>query len=339
MTTNSTETQLPNSSSVDVEKKEGINWLPDLKTHSRPLLSICIPTFNRAIYLEHLLLNLLGEIGLLSDTIEIVVSDNCSTDNTQDVVNGFQAKGLHIKYVKNYRNVGLDLNLRSAVVASSGIHCWLMGDDDAMRKGAVSFMAEHLRIHNPDIAISNRYLCDAELNVVSMDPLMLDTRPTVLFDCNEKSNLLDYFKKCQTTIGMFNFISTIIIRKSCWMQAPEIPGMAKSIFPHVYKIMHILRNQGGRLLYVNEPTVYARNNPRLQEVHGGSEFQDWQLHFYGNIEVADHFFSDDTDAYASFLNPVRRIIEHGKNHYLLLAQKDGYINEAMLTLKKLGIAI
>jgi hypothetical protein len=68
-----------------------------------------------------------------------------------------------------------------------------------------------------------------------------------------------------------------------------------------------------------------------------SEFNNWQLHFAGNIEVADHFFSDDPVAHSAFLSPIRNIVSPAKQHYLILAERENLTEEALLTLKKLGI--
>ena len=121
------------------------------------------------------------------------------------------------------------------------------------------------------------------------------------------------------------------------MRAPETPGMSRTMFPHLYKVLDILRNQSGRVLCIREPLVYARSNARLEGVHGGSEFKDWQIHFAGNIEVADHFFSDDPTAFHAFLSPLKRIIAANKSAYVALAEREGYLADAFHTLMKLNI--
>ena len=52
------------------------------------LLSICIPTYNRETYLAKTLDSIVNQnIFLSSDDINIVISDNCSTDGTEALVN------------------------------------------------------------------------------------------------------------------------------------------------------------------------------------------------------------------------------------------------------------
>ncbi len=56
---------------------------------NQPLLSICIPTFNRAEILRETLAHL---AETLDTSIEIVVSNNCSGDHTVDVLEDFKKK-------------------------------------------------------------------------------------------------------------------------------------------------------------------------------------------------------------------------------------------------------
>jgi glycosyltransferase involved in cell wall biosynthesis len=58
-----------------------------------PRLSICIPTFNRAPFLEKTLESIVGQkIFLETDMVEVVVSDNCSTDGTTGTAAAFQMR-------------------------------------------------------------------------------------------------------------------------------------------------------------------------------------------------------------------------------------------------------
>ena len=56
---------------------------------TRPRLSICIATYNRAGLLREALTNL---TEVCDDDIEIVVSDNASPDDTQGVINSFAGR-------------------------------------------------------------------------------------------------------------------------------------------------------------------------------------------------------------------------------------------------------
>ena len=91
----------------------------------KPFFSIVIPTYNRSADLRFALFCILRQS--FSD-YEIVVSDNCSTDDTEDVVKKFHNK--KICYFRNPENLLIDLSQRKAVERAKGTYVFLHGDDD-----------------------------------------------------------------------------------------------------------------------------------------------------------------------------------------------------------------
>lgn len=93
------------------------------------LLTICFPTYNRAECIGEQLKRLsLVDKNVLSD-VEIIVSDNCSPDNTKEVVLSYQSK-LCFQYNRNENNLGPDENYLYCFSHASGKYIWLVGDDD-----------------------------------------------------------------------------------------------------------------------------------------------------------------------------------------------------------------
>ena len=76
----------------------------------KPLLSICIPTYNRAEFLKDALDSILRQINENNkDKVEICISDNASEDNTEELVEEYQKKSpIPIIYHKNEKNMGAD---------------------------------------------------------------------------------------------------------------------------------------------------------------------------------------------------------------------------------------
>lgn len=95
-----------------------------------PLLSICIPTYNRADLLEIALQALLPQIKAAGDAVELIVSDNCSPDHTPEVVKQAQARG-SILYQRSETNVGIAGNIHKLCnELAAGEFAWILGDDD-----------------------------------------------------------------------------------------------------------------------------------------------------------------------------------------------------------------
>ena len=104
----------------------------------KPLLTIAIPTYNRAKSLDLLLQSISGQlIGLDDQDLEVLIFDNCSTDNTGEVAKSFSAKYSIIKYVKNSENIGPDNNFVKAFNSAQGQYLWMLGDDELLFDGAI----------------------------------------------------------------------------------------------------------------------------------------------------------------------------------------------------------
>ena len=92
----------------------------------RPLVTIAIPTYNRADgYLREALESALSQTY---EKIEIVVSDNCSMDNTESVVRSFSDS--RIQYFRQPTNIGANNNFNFCVQVAKGEYFLLLHDDD-----------------------------------------------------------------------------------------------------------------------------------------------------------------------------------------------------------------
>lgn len=107
------------------------------------ILSICIPTYNRANLLNRLLKNLEAELLDIHDVVEICISDNCSTDETQQVCLDWQKK-LPLIYSKTSENIGYDRNVLRVTKMAHGKYIWFMGDDDLVLQGSVKKLVAYL---------------------------------------------------------------------------------------------------------------------------------------------------------------------------------------------------
>lgn len=93
---------------------------------TQKLLSICIPTCNRAEILDEAISAL---VPLLSEyDIEIIISDNASTDNTPEVVEKYKSLYPEIVYHRNSQNIGPDRNFIQSLLLSVSHYQWLLGD-------------------------------------------------------------------------------------------------------------------------------------------------------------------------------------------------------------------
>jgi hypothetical protein len=121
-----------------------------------PLLTIAIPTYNRARYLRELL-SVLFEQLIKERRVELIISDNASPDETPGVVEEYRKRGLQIRSVRNEINIGADANFLQCLEMASGKYFWLFGDDDIIVPGGISKILSLLAMDDYAVVFVNPY--------------------------------------------------------------------------------------------------------------------------------------------------------------------------------------
>jgi glycosyltransferase involved in cell wall biosynthesis len=92
-----------------------------------PLVSVGVPVYNGANYLREALASLVGQTWA---DLEIVVSDNASTDNTEDIVREFATADPRVRYHRQSVNLGAAGNYNFTLEHATGaFFMWAAHDD------------------------------------------------------------------------------------------------------------------------------------------------------------------------------------------------------------------
>lgn len=118
-------------------------------TNHPPVVSICVPTFNRARYLDNLLAELAICIGELGYSYELLIGDNASEDDTRAVVRRHEGQ-LAIRYFRRPENLGSNHNVSQLFRAARGRYLVYLADDDLLIAGALGRHIAYLEAH-PDV--------------------------------------------------------------------------------------------------------------------------------------------------------------------------------------------
>ncbi|RZT05402.1 Acetyltransferase (isoleucine patch superfamily) [Duganella sp. CF402] len=110
-------------------------------------LSICIPTYNRDRFLRQTLESITCQDAFINtDEIEVIISDNVSTDDTQVVGQEFEQRFPgKVKYFKNETNLGTELNLERVLARGEGICLKLQNDNLTMRDGSLAELVKVIK--------------------------------------------------------------------------------------------------------------------------------------------------------------------------------------------------
>jgi abequosyltransferase len=167
------------------------------------LLSICIPTYNRADYLNICINSITSQYqDLPVNQLEVIIIDNDSKDNTKEIVYSYINKGYGIQYIKNETNIGLDGNITKAFDVATGKYVLIFGDDDLWFKGKIKKLLN--------------ILSDTEAGIVYIKPISFSIYDEDL-DVGNDTNKVYVFNKPNDFLFkidiMVTFTSSNVINK------------------------------------------------------------------------------------------------------------------------------
>lgn len=103
--------------------------------------SICIPNYNYGQYIGE---TIESAISQDYENIEVIISDNQSTDNSWNVIQEYAQKDPRIKAFQNVANLGFAGNLDAVSAKATGDYHLLVSSDDLMNQGALAFYARFI---------------------------------------------------------------------------------------------------------------------------------------------------------------------------------------------------
>jgi glycosyltransferase involved in cell wall biosynthesis len=176
-----------------------------MKQQEKPVISVVIFTYNRASLLHECMTSVITQLPLDG---EIIISDNHSSDNTEEVVKSFGDK--RIKYFCNSSNIGLRGNLEVGFGRATSEIVFLMGDDDILLSNALEKTIACFE-NNAGVGLVTRpyywFIDDVGRPVRAVKPFT-DDLSTVIVNKDSDEKLL---RKVYETAGQ---ISGLAIKKS-----------------------------------------------------------------------------------------------------------------------------
>lgn len=223
------------------------------------LLSICIPTYNRAVCLQECLESILLSAKGFEDKIEINILDNASRDNTEEVVRKYQTRYKFINYEKRINTASSNENIFKAASLGTGSYIWVFGDDDKVASTAVSKIIKRIEEGY------NFIICNCTLYNRNFSKIILKTGLPFNKDeiINDKNKLL---KKVNIKMG---FISAVIFRKDFYFRIDKNLNRKylELGFPFLFSIYNDLGDTS-RVFIIGNPVILQRGenaNPYTTE--------------------------------------------------------------------------
>lgn len=235
---------------------------------NKPLLSICIPTYNRVLCLQQCLESITEQFKnpLILKNVEVVISDNASTDDTENLVKKYQEKFPNILYHKNIENIGIDRNILTVTEKANGNYVWLLGDDDALFPDAIAHILKKIKLKEFKYCLVNCLGYDSNLiNPALRYPnlrIQADQHFEKLLECVKKTNKKDL-------VGLFCGLSGQIFDKKIWESWPEKQKYIGSNAVHLHVLLSAMKNQ--KFIIIAKPLVKVRAANIRWETFSGLE--------------------------------------------------------------------
>ena len=129
----------------------------------QPLVSILVANYNNGHYFKDCYNSLVKQTY---QNWEVIIVDDCSTDNSVDVIKTLVGQDQRFKIYENNENKGAGYTKRRCAELANGEICGFVDPDDAIVESAIDVMVKkHQEEQLASLIYSQFYLCDENLNI------------------------------------------------------------------------------------------------------------------------------------------------------------------------------
>lgn len=207
----------------------------------KPLLTICILSYNRAEQLDALLLYLRRSLlPRYAGGIELLVVNNCSTDSTAQVLARHEREGLRVVHRELFLPTAEE-NMMASLEYCTGEYTWFLGDDDYPNIDAFDGLMRHLRGGGVDLFVSNTAS-------ISENGLLL--RDSIVpLECASLDLTTDELVAATGILALLAGISRLVLRTA---RARTVDGRLylaiQTVYAHVFWLLAAFRDAQIRVL-------------------------------------------------------------------------------------------
>jgi len=230
---------------------------------SKLKFSICIPVYNGALVVGETLKSILSQSF---SNYEIIISDDCSKDETLKVVMSFKDK--RIILFKNEKNLGYSKNLENCRKKAKGDIIYLMGQDDILGEDALLNTYKAFQKSEDIGAVTRPYFWfDRNIN----NPVRAKEQINSLND-----NIIKITDNPQNVIAVFKTLDQLsgLAYRRKYMDLP----FHEDIFPcHVYPFASIFKKHP--VVFLKDYNIAVRisssQTRSVSSIYNKSPIQSW----------------------------------------------------------------
>lgn len=240
------------------------------------LLSILIPTYNRAEMLLYLLPFFEKQIERNKEVVELIVCNNASTDNTIEVLEEYRLLHPCFNIVNYSEHVAVGYSIVRSIENATGKFFLVYGDDDIPAPYMIDVIVDTIEKYSDISYIGfNRMKGNPIPNCFGIEDITVAGQNKIDGYIKEYDDITEYSEEHQNEVG---FISVNIVRTELWQKRyrdvyPNNHRGYEFILPYLYSA------KGHRCLYIQYPLCVQR----LAASNGKKGQHQWTnglLYFY-----------------------------------------------------------
>ena len=212
------------------------------------LISIVLPVYNGARYLRESIDSVLKQTHT---NWELLILDDCSTDETPAIAMEYEKADSRIHYHRNQTNLKLPGNLNAGFRLAKGDYLTWTSDENRVRPMALEKMLAALKQNNAHLAYASYQVIDEDGNdtfVMHVDPRGAEH----ILGSNVVGACFLYTRKVYETVGEYNTSLFLVEDFDYWQRVlMKFPGIA------IQEILYEYRHHGGSLTSTKNQKRYG----------------------------------------------------------------------------------
>lgn len=232
-----------------------------------PKISVLIPAYNYARYLPEAIDSVLAQSY---QDFELIIVDNCSTDNTIEVLEKYVLKDSRVKIHVNKTNIGMYRNYNQALLLANGDYIKFLNADDTFHPNLLEEFMKAFQ-SNPSVSLvtSHRKLFGNSNDVLKSNFKGLVKAEDALIEAIRGGNWIGepttvMFKKENLTLGFFDTSLLMFADYDMWLRQIQVGDVYV-----VDKVLSYFREHS------DQGTVYL-NNTIDKRVHFQLQFDEYR---------------------------------------------------------------
>lgn len=216
-------------------------------SRAKPRISVGMPVYNGELYLEEAIESILSQTH---GDFEFIISDNASTDRTEQICRDYAAQDKRIVYTRNKENLGAAKNYNRVFHLASGIYFrWFNADDVSapeLHERCIRVMNE-----NPDAA-----LCYGKTAFIDDKGKITEYYDDNLDLQQEKASdrFINFFKSVGYTNAIYGLMRTTMVAKTMLFGIGHYPAADYNFMAEL--TLH------GKFIEIPEQLFFRRMHPQ-----------------------------------------------------------------------------